>query len=352
MISPDTRQNVTRLRARQDNFQKQIGSATSWDILALDFVDSQLQRSLRDLVMKIESRTVPGQPLFHAVDETWNQNGYIFSFFPNVDTEARAMMISLIPFLRHHYQESITKWFSQTARSRAVGADWDPDKGCVKTFEDAAVSWMMTEDGFTSFDAPMIDTAAVATRPDASNLEIAGTGLIEDQDSVGTFDPKAPAPTPSTVPPAQLISGAKANSVPPPQGTSTQSLGSSSSRSSMTESMFSRLSEIETTLKKVDNLDALMHQIAAKMGLLVAPDPPAPSTPAIPPEIHRAPPLDSLHHVSVSPSSSTVTPSQGDVRPSTHGGTSLDPTALLEIRQSPADTANAGDSSTAAGRAG
>jgi hypothetical protein len=51
MVSPDIRQNVTRLRARQDNFQKQIGSATSWDIMALDFVDSQLQRSLRDLVM-------------------------------------------------------------------------------------------------------------------------------------------------------------------------------------------------------------------------------------------------------------------------------------------------------------
>jgi hypothetical protein len=65
--------------------------------------------------MKIESRTVPGQPLFHAVDETWNQNGYIFSFFPNVDTEAGTMMLSLIPFLRHHYQESVTKWFSQTA---------------------------------------------------------------------------------------------------------------------------------------------------------------------------------------------------------------------------------------------
>jgi hypothetical protein len=201
----------------------------------------------------------------------------------------------------------------------------------------------MTEDGFSSFDAPLIDTSAVATRPDASNLEIAGTGLIEDQDSV-------PAPTPPTAPPVQLVSGAKAN--PVPNAASTQSLGSSSSRSSMTESMFSRLSEIETTLKKVDNLDALMHQIAAKMGLLVAPVPQAPSTPAIPPEIHRAPPLDSLHHVSVSPSSSTVTPSQGDVRPSAHGGTSLDPTALHEIRQSPADKASAGASSTDAGRAG
>jgi hypothetical protein len=56
MFSPDTRQNVTRLRARQDNFQQQIVSAITWDISALDFVDPKIGHSLRTLVMKIESR--------------------------------------------------------------------------------------------------------------------------------------------------------------------------------------------------------------------------------------------------------------------------------------------------------
>jgi hypothetical protein len=83
MISPDTRQNVTRLRARQDDFQQQIMLAISWDISALDFVDVQIGRSLRDLVMKIESRQHPGQQLFHVVDETWNQNGFRFALFPS-----------------------------------------------------------------------------------------------------------------------------------------------------------------------------------------------------------------------------------------------------------------------------
>jgi hypothetical protein len=97
MISPDTRQNVTRLPACQDNFQQQIMSAISWDISALDFVDAQIGRSLGDLVMKIESGQHPGQKLFHVGDETWNQNGFHFAFFPNVEAEARAMMMSLIP---------------------------------------------------------------------------------------------------------------------------------------------------------------------------------------------------------------------------------------------------------------
>jgi hypothetical protein len=156
------------------------------------------------------------------------------------------------------------------AQSRAAGAAWDPEKGCVKTFEDEAVSWMMTEGGFSSFDAPVVE------------ISEAGTGLIKDQDSVGTFDPKAPVPTPSTAPPTQLASGAEVNPVPLPNGSLNQSMGSSDTRSSVTESMFSRISEIANALKKVDNPDARMQQIAATMGLLVAPLPAVTSAPAIP----------------------------------------------------------------------
>ena len=107
---------MLHLRIRQDNFQKQIEQCVTWDLEALDFVDLQLGRSLRDLIMKIESRTVVGQPLFHSVDQTWDKNGHQFGFFPNVDSKARSMIMSLIPFLRHHYKESILKWFSTTAR--------------------------------------------------------------------------------------------------------------------------------------------------------------------------------------------------------------------------------------------
>jgi hypothetical protein len=82
MISPDTRQNVTRLRTRQDsNFRQQIMTAITWDISALDFVDKNIGKSLRDLIMKIESRQKPGQQLFHAVDETWNHNYLLDVYF-------------------------------------------------------------------------------------------------------------------------------------------------------------------------------------------------------------------------------------------------------------------------------
>jgi hypothetical protein len=90
MISPETRQNVSRLRAMQDNFKKQVISVTSWDISALDYVNNTIGRSLQELLMKIESRSVPGQQLFHVVDETRNQNGFHFAFFPNVEAKPEA----------------------------------------------------------------------------------------------------------------------------------------------------------------------------------------------------------------------------------------------------------------------
>jgi hypothetical protein len=200
MISPDTCQNVTRLRSRQDNFQQQILSAISWDISALDFVDVKIGRSLREPVMKIESRQTPGQQLFHLVDETWNQNGFHFAFSSTVKAEARAMMMSLIPFLVHHYNDSAVKWISSSAKRRAAGASWDPEKGCVKTSDDEAVSWMMTEKGFSAFNqAALVKDSQAAQRPDPSNLQTASGAsvLINDQDLVGTFASKTTIATAS-----------------------------------------------------------------------------------------------------------------------------------------------------------
>jgi hypothetical protein len=68
--------------------------------------------------------------------------------------EARSMMIALLPVSSIH-DASAAKWFSWYA-CRAVGAEWDPENGCVKTF-DEAVSWMMTEAGFrVEFDKASI----------------------------------------------------------------------------------------------------------------------------------------------------------------------------------------------------
>jgi hypothetical protein len=365
MISPDTRQNVSRLKARQANFQAQIMSAISWDIEALDFVDHVIGWSLRDLIMKIESRTNPGNQLFHLVDATWNGNGYHFAFFPNVEAEARAMMMALIPFMTHFYKDTALKWFSASAQRRALGALWDPEKGCVKTSDDEAVAWMMTEDGFVAFDKANAGAKVTVDRPDPSNLQVsAGAGLINDQDSVGTFDPQAAEQGNSQGPRAQLVTGSKANSTPRvlPSSSDSGSVDTRSTRSSITASIFSRLSTMEGTLSKVDELSSLMNLIANQMGIPVA-NPSVPNTNApittpnnlpetVTVQVAAAVNVTQPEFASASQSANMTLLNPDGVRPLTYEGTLSPPSALPEIRQSQTDQASAGASSTDAGPAG
>jgi hypothetical protein len=110
-------------------------------------------------------------------------------------------------------------------------------------------------------------------------------------------------------------------------------------RSSVTKSVFSRVSQLEKTLAKVDKLEDSTHQINSRTGLLVAPSPTLPIVPAALPEIAQASaagssPSSQRKCVSESPSSSTLSASRlGDVRPSTRGGASSDPATLHEIGQ-------------------
>jgi hypothetical protein len=341
LMSPETRQNVTRLCNCQGNFQKQTFSAISWDIAALDFVDPVIGRLLRDVVMKIESCHFPRQQLFHVSDKNWNKKGVHFAFFPNVGSEAGAMMMARLPFLVHHCKDTATKWFSTSAQIRAQGAEWDPDKGCAKTLDNKAVSWMMTKAGFSTFDDAATADAATDSQPHPSNLQSA---LIDDQDSVGTFDPNASTNAlASNGRPAVLITGAQTNPIPRsrilPSGADsvTALVGSKSSCSlltgglltgSVTKFIFLKFTKMEGALAKVNRLNTMMEQIALKLEIVVAADatadtvPPSPST-IEPPKSVRIPGLptpatllNSISAISQAVSSPAFQPNY--VRPSTH----------------------------------
>jgi hypothetical protein len=141
----------------------------------------------------------------------------------------------------------------------------------------------MNEPGFATFDVSNHPaTAPAGSRPDASNLQ---DTLIDDQDSVGTFDPNAPAAIPA-------LGGSQLSFSPVPRPTLSLRLASShpariqqppwseargSSRSlltgSVTKSIFSKFSEIEGSLAKVNKIDAMMNMITLKLGLVDNPSP-------------------------------------------------------------------------------
>ena len=61
MISPATKQSVSRLRTRQDTFQQKVERCVTWDIDALDFADPTLGRSLGNLLISLRDRLAPEQ---------------------------------------------------------------------------------------------------------------------------------------------------------------------------------------------------------------------------------------------------------------------------------------------------
>ena len=66
---------------------------------------------------------------------------------------------------------------------------------------------------YASFDTPLVAALEAVARLNPSNLQVAADGAapIDDQDYVGTFDPQGAAAVARTGPPAQLVTGSKAN---------------------------------------------------------------------------------------------------------------------------------------------
>jgi hypothetical protein len=224
---------------------------------------------------------------------------------------------------------------------------------------------MMMEDGFVAFDKSTVGATVTVDRPDPSNLQVsAGSGLINDQDSVGTFDPQAAEERAAQGPRTKLVTGLKANSTPRvlPSSSESGSVDTCSTHSSNTASIFSRLSTMEGTLSKVDELGSLMNLIANQMGFPVA-HPALPSTnastvtPTTLPEtvtvqVAAVVNVTQPKFASASQSANMTFLTSDGVRPLTYEGTLSTPSDMPEIRQSQTDQASAGISSTDAGPAG
>jgi hypothetical protein len=230
----------------------------------------------------------------------------------------------------------------------------------------------MTEKGFSAFDQAAPDkNSPAAQRPDPSNLRAAAgvSGLINDQDSVGTFASKtaiANSPGPSSSP-APLNTGAGNQRVLPHATDSvTDSVNSKSTRSSITASLFSRLSQMESTLAKVDRLDTLMTRIVNQLGLLqdsaAVPTPLVAAIPASPAALSQALPV--MVNVPVAaavpvsqsdPAMMTVANNLSktdDVRPLTYEGALSNPRTLAQNRQPSPEQNSADVSYTDVGQTG
>lgn len=190
LMNAHSRTKSLRLVQRQAAFLENIQAATTWEIAVLDYRDRNLKNcTLRDLIMSIRSIDHPTMSLFFAVDRHWKGEGYIFNFLPQFESEARATMTSLLPYLRHMvgpgYDSHVNKFFTPSAIARAEGAVWDETSQTVRSLKDRIVDELMDCDmecQFTRLPASIEDAPVDNTM--ANNTQAIS---IHTEDSVSTF---------------------------------------------------------------------------------------------------------------------------------------------------------------------
>jgi hypothetical protein len=109
--SATSRASITkldRLRVRQKRFLTKICQSSSWDIVHLDHTIRRNTKSLRHHIMSLKSLEYESVSIFHSVDLDYNGDGFVFTYLPEIKSEAESAMQTLFPLIRHHNKASQT----------------------------------------------------------------------------------------------------------------------------------------------------------------------------------------------------------------------------------------------------
>jgi len=198
LTNTTTRGKAERLRLRQAAFTMKIEGQTSREVSNLDYFDAAFGHSLRSLIMTIKSTAHPAIPLFHSVDPRWDENGWVFSFLPQLTAKANTCVAGLLPYLRYlvgpELHSTVEKSFTAEVAERSAQSFWDADAGKVVSPTDALVDHTLDADPDYDFTALALlnpdgttqaAVSAVPVRPGASGTPVRLPALGED--SVSTL---------------------------------------------------------------------------------------------------------------------------------------------------------------------
>ena len=150
-----TREKAESFRLRQLQFCTHMVAMRSWEILSLDTPDSSGLPTIRERINTLPSFTMEDVDLFHSIDNSFQQGAVVFTFHPDREEEARAMVIGLIPYLKWQvttglgtltrtqtdtlHSKYVYRYFSQEAIDRSYGAVWNTETNCVDSPHDREV---------------------------------------------------------------------------------------------------------------------------------------------------------------------------------------------------------------------
>jgi hypothetical protein len=189
VTNPYTRAKVLHLRARQAMFLSKVMEMTSYEIASLDrsFTDTDGETAtIRERLMWIQSADRDYLPQFVNVASQYNGTGVVFTFIPQLETEARNMVASVIPLFRYYYGDSIKKYFKPDAWELQADTVWDPELNAAVLPDDRRVEAIEEQDPEFQWETlgGKEETSKPVQRPLPTDTTLYGD---DDGDSVSTF---------------------------------------------------------------------------------------------------------------------------------------------------------------------
>jgi hypothetical protein len=162
---------------------------TSYEIASLDhhFEDDEgYIGSMRERLMWIASRERDYLSQFVSVTSQYNGTGVVFTFIPQLESEARSLVASLIPLFRYEYGKEIRKFFKPDAWEMQKETYWDPELYVAVTPDDRRVEDITEQDPEYQWaeDGMAVEITGGPRRPDPKEKSLYGD---DGGDSVSTF---------------------------------------------------------------------------------------------------------------------------------------------------------------------
>ena len=199
-----TRTKVSALRLRQLQFCSNMRGMRTWELHTIDQPDDSTGLTLRQRLTAIKSHK-DGFQLFHSVDPSHIGDAVQFTFHPNREEEARAMITGLIPYLRwtmaqehpsmspvereRFFSKALYRHFSRDALDRAVDAIWNPETMSVDSPADDYNGWIYdvgdSELDCSQFEAVPTPASSIPSSP--RGPVVRPHDAAGDQDSISTL---------------------------------------------------------------------------------------------------------------------------------------------------------------------
>ena len=269
-----TKAKLERLRSRQQLWSQTYKKGQSWEITQLDYKITP-SLTLRQALTKINSTTDARFPLFHSVDRsTGKASGISFQFLPELESEARLMLSNLLPYLNHHYGETVNQCFTPSAVDRLKECTWDPETGTIVGTYDEEITFLDEDDLMAQYistkspppgtlpppqhhitDAPSTPLKTLAT------LHTSAYG--NDEDSVSTLGNHttrkwAAGQTPSPLRTPTSITNTPLSTEKPQFSSDERSLGSVSTLNTRVTSMESHIQDLTGTMEHIKQMLTLI----------------------------------------------------------------------------------------------